>query len=69
MINTTDYLYLVLVPCADAFRGQWEKGRAPFKATKNAKQCRVEFVNNSQEKLWQKFCADNELKNDTSLEY
>jgi len=69
VINTTDYLYLVLVPSARAFRGQWDEGKAPFKATKNAKQCRVEFVSKSQEKLWQKFCVDNELKNDTSLEY
>lgn len=69
MINTTDCLYLILVPVAQAFRGQWDEGKAPFKATKNAKSCRVEFVDSKQEKAWQKFCVENELKNDNTLEY
>lgn len=69
MINTIDYLYLILVPTAKAFRGRYEEGKAPFKATRNCKQCRIEFLDKEQEREWQKFCLENELKNDTSLEF
>lgn len=69
MINTTDYLYLVLVPVAMAFRGRYQEGKAPFSAVRNNKTCRVKFVNKKQEKEWIKFCIDNELKNDQNLEY
>lgn len=69
MIKTTDYLHLVLVPVAMAFRGQYPEGKAPFSATRNNNTCRVKFVNKKQEKEWVKFCFDNELKNDKNLEY
>lgn len=69
MINTVDYLYLILVPSAQAFRGRYDDGKAPFKATRNGKQCRVEFVDKNQELEWVKFCEENELKNDVTLEY
>lgn len=69
MINTSEYLYLVLVPCAQAFRGQWDEGKAPFNALRNVKSCRIEFVDKKQEAAWQAFCVSNELKNDTTLEY
>lgn len=69
MINTIDYLYLILVPAAKAFRGRYEEGKAPFKATRNCKQCRIEFLDKEQEIEWQRFCLENELKNDASLEF
>ena len=69
MINTIDYLYLILVPTAQAFRGRYEEGKAPFKATRNCRQCRIEFLDKEQEREWQKFCLENELKNDASLEF
>lgn len=69
MKSTSDYLYLVLVPSAQAFRGQWDEGKAPFNAIKNFKQCRVKFIDKKQEKAWQQFCEENDLKNDSTLEY
>lgn len=69
MINTIDYLYLILVPTAKAFRERYEEGKAPFKSTRNNRQCRIEFLDKEQEREWQKFCLENELKNDPSLEF
>lgn len=69
MINTTDYLYLVLVPVAQAFRGRYDDGKAPFNAIKNHYSCRVQFICKKQEKEWVKFCEDYKLKNDATLTY
>ena len=69
MVNTIDYLYLILVPAAKAFRERYGDGKAPFKATRNCRQCRIEFIDKEQEMEWQEFCLKNELKNDASLEF
>ncbi len=69
MINTNNYLYLVLVPVAEVFRARFPKGSCPFNAIRNAKSCRVKFTGIRIEREWQKFCAENELRNDSELEY
>lgn len=69
MMNTIDYLYLVLVPVAQAFRSKFPEGKAPFNAIRNAKQCRVKFTSKRLDKEWQEFCELHELKNDPSLEF
>jgi hypothetical protein len=68
-LNTIDYLYLVLVPVAEVFRSKCPKGRAPFNAIRNAKQCRVKFTGKRLEGEWQAFCKEHELKNDSTLEF
>lgn len=67
MLNTTDYLYLILVPSAQAWRGRFPEGKAPFNAIRNFKQCRVEFLSKKIEKEWVQFCEDNKLQNDATL--
>ena len=69
MANTIDYLYLVLVPVAEVFRKELPEKHRPMKATRNSKQCRVEFIHKATEKKWQAFCKEHELKNDVTLEY
>jgi len=73
-----DYLYLVLVPLAEAFRSDFPEGTAQFlaisrfkqfSAISRFKQCRVKFFCKRLEREWQEFCKQNELNNDTSLEY
>lgn len=68
-MNTIDYLYLVLLPVAEVFRKELPEKNRPMKATRNAKQCRVEFIHKATEKKWQKFCEEHELKNDATLTY
>lgn len=64
-----EYLYYVLVPCAQAFRKTLDARKYAFYARQNAKSCRVEFANKEYEKHWQAFCKKHGLKNDASLEY
>lgn len=69
MNSTAEYLYLVLIPVAETFRKSLPLGKRSFAGIRNDKSCRVKFAVKAVEKDWQKFCSDNELKNDTSLEY
>lgn len=68
-MNTIDYLYLVLVPVAEVFRKDLSASKRPFMAVRNAKQCRVAFVNKAVDRKWQEFCEEHQLNNDSSLEY
>lgn len=68
-MDTNTYLYLVLVPVAEVFRKEFDEKKRPFNAIRNFKQCRIKFLDKNVEKEWQKFCTQNELKNDTTLEY
>ena len=67
MKDTSTYLYLVLVPDAEVFRSRFPKGTAHFNAIRTYSKCRVQFTGKRLEKEWQQFCADNDLKNDSSL--
>lgn len=69
MIDTTVYLYKILVPVAEAYRSEFPKDRRSFDAIRNPVSCRVKFSNKVYEAGWQKFCQDNGLKNDTNLKY
>ncbi|MGX1958429.1 hypothetical protein [Serratia proteamaculans] len=68
-MDTTDYLYRVLVPAAESFRILIQGTKRQFMAIKNSKSCRVKFVNKSIEKEWLEFCKKNNLQNDADLEY
>lgn len=68
-MNTSSYLYLVLVPVAQAFREKFDKKDWQFSAIRDHKRCRVKFVNKKYEKQWQDFCVEHELKNDLTVEY
>lgn len=68
-MDTSSYLYLVLLPVAEVFRPEFPKGKAKFSAMRNMKSCRIKFEGKRIEKDWQKFCLEHELKNDSTLEY
>lgn len=68
-MDTNTYLYMVLVPVAEVFRSELHKGKAPMMAIRNSKSCRVKFTSKTLDKKWCKFCKENELKNDSDLEY
>ncbi|MNE53045.1 hypothetical protein D3C80_1477470 [compost metagenome] len=68
-MDTTEYLYLVLIPVAEVFREPLEAGKRSFAAIKNARACRVKFGDKQIEKNWQAFCEKHGLKNDPALEY
>ena len=69
MINVNEYLWVVLVPVAKAFREQWCDEVSPFSVIKNGNNFRVKFVNEEHDSELIKFCISNELKNDEQLEY
>lgn len=68
-MNTNEYLWLILVPVAQVWRGKFPDGKAPFKSIRTYSKCRVAFINKKQEKEWQEFCKTHDLKNDPELEY
>jgi len=68
-MNTIDHLYLVLVPVAEVFRKELPENHRPMMALRNAKKCRVKFVNANADKKWQEFCDSHSLNNDPTLEY
>lgn len=68
-MNVSEYLYMVLVPCAEAFREQFDGDKRRMKAVKSARSCRVEFLDKATEKKWVEWCKKHDLKNDPSLEY
>jgi len=68
-MSIADYLYSVLIPAANSFRSQLPQRNKPFSAIKNAKSCRVKFLDKKTEKKWVDFCRENQLKNDSKLEY
>lgn len=68
MQNTSDYLYLVLVPIAEVFRSRFPEGSASFNAIRTYSKWRVQFTGKRLEKEWQEFCKIHDLKNDPELE-
>lgn len=68
-MNTFDYLHLVLIPVAKNFKIDRPMNDGLYVTIHHAKSCRVKFMSKRIERNWQKFCAEHELKNDSSLEY
>ncbi len=68
-MNTFEYLHLVLVPVAKRFKADRPMNDGLYVTIHHAKSCRVKFMSKRIERNWQKFCAEHELKNDSSLEY
>ncbi len=68
-MNTFDYLHLVLIPVAKNFRIDRPMNDGIYVTYHHAKSCRVKFMCRRMERNWQAFCAEHELKNDSSLEY
>lgn len=68
-MDSSEYLYLILVPVAQVFRKELPEGKAPFSALKKGNKCRVKFLNEKHDKGWRSFCDRHDLKNDESLEY
>lgn len=69
VMESYEYLNLILVPVAEVFRSRFPHGKAPFHALRNGSSCRVKFTGVRLEREWRQFCEKHELKNDSSLEY
>lgn len=68
-MDTTEYLYLVLLPVAEVFRKQLPATQQIMTVLYRADTCRIKFSTRSADKKWQQFCDKHGLKNDQSLEY
>lgn len=67
--ETNEYAHLILTPVAQAWREQFPKAKQPFSLIKNARECRIKFVNKKVDKEWQAFCRVHNLKSEETLEY
>lgn len=64
-----DDAYDILVPAAEKFRQEVLNKKEPFNLIMKYNACRVKFTTKKSEKEWQKYCQENNLPNDTSVEY
>lgn len=67
-MQTQQYLHLILIPVACAFRDDKLRSTAGFVFGLNKHTCRVKFKDDALEKEWQSFCRTNNLKNEETFE-